>query len=137
MNIKIISATVLGLALLVSSAAAQDGFPNLLPGYAGLFFDGAAQIGPTDYTVQCGTCCNLVAEYYVPTTDFAILVGAYDPGLPLVLSVLCTAPLPASQCVSMGGVIPPGFSGCCFAFIALGIGPKGIPFSDTMILHIN
>ena len=44
MNIKIIPAAVLGLALLVSTAVAQDGFPDLLPGYANLFFDAFAAL---------------------------------------------------------------------------------------------
>jgi hypothetical protein len=137
MNTKLISTTVLALALAVGTVAAQSHVPDMWPGYAELYFEGAVPIAATDYAVSCGTDCNLVAEFYLPADDFAIIVANYNPAQPLEWSTLCIAPMPACQSVCMGGVIPVEFQGCCLAFVAIGASSKGISFSDTMILHIN
>ena len=137
MNMKIISTAVLGLALVFGTAAGQPDRSLASTSPVNLYFDGATQVSPLDFKIACNTCCNLVAEYPAGTTDFAILAAPHDPLLPWEWSLLCVAPLPAGGSISMGGVIPPGFAGCCFAFLAVGANPKAVLVSDVKVLHIQ
>ena len=121
MNMKIISTAVLGLALVFGTAAGQPDRSLASTSPVNLYFDGATQVSPLDFKIACNTCCNLVD----------------DPLLPWEWSLLCVAPLPAGGSISMGGVIPPGFAGCCFAFLAVGANPKAVLVSDVKVLHIQ